>query len=258
LPAEIAQSSPWCISTEESALTGKDLLVAVEAASARITRTNKAQCAQRALLELGVGYTLIIATVWTANPTQRVLYWLAFAWIVATSWASRQGWTALGLGRTGLLQSLWIVGVALFFSALAILVAARTHRLHPLHGPTPLIMHVGGYIVWSMMQQFLMQSYFLLRLLRLLPGKVAPIITASVLFSLAHLPNPILTPLTLVWGTIACALFLRYRNIYALGLAHGIMGICIAVTVPNSLHHHMRVGLGYLRYHSRGPQDRFL
>jgi hypothetical protein len=114
---------------------------------------------------------------------------------------------------------------------------------------------MGGYIVWSIMQQFILQSYFLLRLLRLLPGKAAPVIVASVIFSLAHLPNPILAPITLVWGLIACVLFLRYRNIYALGIAHGIMGLCIAVTVPNSLHRHMRVGLGYLRYHPRW-QDR--
>ena len=101
------------------------------------------------------------------------------------------------------------------------------------------------------MQQFLLQSYFLLRFLRLLPGKTAPILAATGIFALAHLPNPILTPITLVWGAIACVLFLRYRNIYTLGLAHGIMGLCVAVTVPNSLHHHMRVGLGYLRYHPR-------
>ena len=91
--------------------------------------------------------------------------------------------------------------------------------------------------------------------MRLLPGKAAPVIAATGIFALAHLPNPILTPITLVWGAIACVLFLRYRNIYTLGLAHGIMGLCVAVTVPSSLHHHMRVGLGYLRYHPR-PQDR--
>jgi hypothetical protein len=107
------------------------------------------------------------------------------------------------------------------------------------------------------MQQFLLQSYFLLRLLRLLPGKVAPIIVSTGIFALAHLPNPILTPITLVWGAVSCVLFLRYRNIYTLGLAHGVMGLCVAVTVPNSLHHHMRVGLGYLRYHPRAQDRRF-
>jgi len=231
--------------------------VTVEAVSTGLTSPNRARFARRDLLELVVGYGLILATIWTANPTQRILYWLAFAWIVATTWARRDGWTALGLGRKGLLQSLWVVGVALVLSAGAIFIAGRTHTLHRLHGPTPIYLHGWGYIVWSIMQQFLLQSYFLSRLMRLLPGKTAPIIVATGIFALAHLPNPILTPVTLVWGAISCVLFLRYRNIYALGLAHGIMGLCVAVIVPNSLHHHMRVGLGYLRYHPR-PQQRRL
>jgi hypothetical protein len=230
--------------------------VAAEPAPADFTNNNRYRSAQRDFFELAVGYLLILATIWTTNPTQRVLYWLAFAWIIATTWACRDGWTALGLGRKGLLQSLWIVGVALLLSAVAIFVAGRTHTLHRLHGPTPILLHGWGYIVWSLMQQFLLQSYFLLRLLRLLPSKTAAIIAATGIFALAHLPNPILTPVTLVWGAISCILFLRYRNIYALGLAHGIMGLCVAVTVPNSLHHHMRVGLGYLRYHPRGQDLR--
>lgn len=229
-----------------------------EAALTGLTTTNQPRSARRDLFELAVGYGLIMATIWTANPAQRVLYWLAFAWVIATTWARRESWTALGLGRKGFLQSLWIVGVALLLSAIAVFAAWRMHTLHRLHGPTPILWHGWGYIVWSIMQQFLLQSYFLLRLSRLLPGKIAPIIVAAAIFSLAHLPNPILTPITLVWGVIACMLFLRYRNIYTLGIAHGIMGLCIAVTVPNSLHRHMRVGLGYLRYHPRGQYRRIV
>jgi hypothetical protein len=223
--------------------------VAVESATADLVRKGRPLSARRDFVELAVGYALILATVWTANPTQRVLYWLAFAWIVGTTWTSRRSWNALGLGERGLLQSLWIVGGALILSGLAVFIAWRTHGLHRLHGPKPLPLHGWAYIVWALMQEFLLQSYFLLRMLRLLPGKVAPVILSAAIFSLAHLPNPVLTPLTMVWGVIACVLFLRYRNIYALGIAHGIMGLCIAITVPNSLHHHMRVGLGYLRYH---------
>ena len=130
--------------------------------------------------------------------------------------------------------------------ALAVFLAWRTGRLHPLHGNTPLPLHAGGYIVWALMQQFILQSYFLLRLLRLLPGKALAVIVATAIFAIAHLPNPVLTPITLVWGAISCVLFLRYRNIYSLGLAHGIMGLCVAITVPMAMHRHMRVGLGYL------------
>ena len=208
---------------------------------------------QRDLTELAIGFALIMATVWTANPTQRVLFWITLIWFVATSWVRHQGWQKLGMAANGLVQSLWVVAAALLLTALACFAAARMHTLHRLHGPSPLLSHVWGYVIWAVMQQFLLQSYFVPRLSGALPGKAAPIVVASSLFALAHLPNPILTPLTLVWGIIACVLFLRYRNIYTLGLAHGILGLCVAVTVPTTLHHHMRVGLGYLRYH---PTDR--
>jgi membrane protease YdiL (CAAX protease family) len=231
--------------------------VATEAVSAENTTTNRAPSARRDLLELAIGYLLIMATIWSANPTQRVFYWLAFVWIVGTTLARRDNWTTLGLGRKGLLQSLWVIGAALILSAAAILIAWQTHTLHRLHGPAPLPLHGWAYIIWALMQQFILQSYFLLRLLRLLPGKALPILVATGIFALAHLPNPILTPLTFIWGAIACVLFLRYRNIYTLGIAHGIMGLCVAITVPNSLQRHMRVGLGYLRYHPRTP-DRHL
>ncbi len=210
---------------------------------------NQTNTTRRDLLELAVGYCLIMATIWTANPTQRVLYWLAFAWIAGTSWARRDQWSELGMGRKCLVASLWIPCVAILLSGLAVFLAWRTGRLHPLHGNSPLPLHAGGYIVWSLMQQFILQSYFLLRLLRLLPGKALAVAVASSIFAIAHLPNPVLTPITLIWGAISCLLFLRYRNIYSLGLAHGIMGLCVAITVPTAMHRHMRVGLGYLRYH---------
>jgi Type II CAAX prenyl endopeptidase Rce1-like len=201
------------------------------------------------LLEFCVAYALILAAIWTLNPWQRLFYWVAIAWIVVTTCIHRPTWKGLGLGLPGLVRSLWVVGVAAILAVLAVCIASRVHSLHPLHGPTPLLSHVWGYLVWAVMQQFLLQIYFLLRLMRLLPGKLAPIIAAAGLFSLAHLPNPVLTPVTLLWGIAACVLFLRYRNIYTLGLAHGILGLCVAVIVPDSIQHHMRVGIGYYRYH---------
>jgi Type II CAAX prenyl endopeptidase Rce1-like len=201
------------------------------------------------LLEFCVAYALILAAIWTLNPWQRFFYWAAIVWVVVTTCIHRPTWQTLGLGLRGLVRSLWVVGVAAALAGLAVYVADRLHSLHRLHGPTPLISHVWGYLIWAVMQQFLLQIYFLVRFMRLLPGKLAPILAAAGLFSLAHLPNPVLTPVTLVWGIAACMLFLRYRNICSLGLAHGILGLCVAVIVPDSIQHHMRVGIGYYRYH---------
>ena len=206
------------------------------------------------LVEFSVAYGLILAAIWTLNPWQRFFYWTTIAWVVVTTWIHRPTWKGLGLGLPGLLRSLWVVVVAVVLAGLAVVTAKQMHTLHRLHGPIPLPAHFWGYLIWAVMQQFLLQIYFLLRLMRLLPGKVLPVVAAAGFFSLAHLPNPILTPVTLVWGIAACILFLRYRNIYSLGLAHGILGLCVAVIVPDSLNHHMRVGIGYYRYHPHRSQ----
>ena len=52
----------------------------------------------------------------------------------------------------------------------------------------------------------------------------------------------------MIWGLTACLVFIRSRNVYPLAIAHAIFGICVAVTIPASLLHNMRVGLGYLKY----------
>ena len=107
-----------------------------------------------------------------------------------------------------------------------------------------------GYIVWSFVQQFILQDYFLLRLRRLLPNARAAVVAAALLFSQAHLRSPLLTVAALFWGIVSCALFLRYRDLYSLGVVHTVFDLCILVTVPDSVHRQMRVGLVYLQYHT--------
>jgi membrane protease YdiL (CAAX protease family) len=60
----------------------------------------------------------------------------------------------------------------------------------------------------------------------------------------------VLAPAVLVWAAICCWLYLKYRNLYPLAIAHALLGMCLAFTVPNSINHHMRVGWGYVHYRS--------
>jgi membrane protease YdiL (CAAX protease family) len=203
---------------------------------------------RRDLVEIVLGYTAILVVIWTPNPLQRILYWLACALIVTIVALRKQNLESLGLSGRNLRASLWIIGAALLLGGIAIWVAGRLGTLHSLHGQAPIFAHIWGYVVWSLMQQFLLQVFFLSRLLRITtPGKAVCI--AAGLFAVAHIPSPLLAAATLIWGTCACLLYLKYRNLYVLGIAHGILGICFAVTVPDHFHHHMRVGIGYLNYH---------
>lgn len=203
----------------------------------------------RDLFEIALGYALILSVIWTPNPAQRILYWITLATVIVITLLRRESPRTLGLGGSGFLRSLWVVGVALLLAAATIAVAWRLHTLHRHFGRITLNFRFSGYILWALLQQFLLQDYFLLRFTRLVRNRWLAVTLAALLFAIAHLPNPVLVVLTLVWGIVACILFLRYRNLYTLGIAHAILGICIAITVPNHIQRHMRVGLGYLHYH---------
>ncbi len=103
------------------------------------------------------------------------------------------------------------------------------------------------YFVWALIQEFILQSFFFTRCEELFGSSAAVWVTAT-LFAAAHLPSPILTTFTLVGGLFFCEMFRRYRSIYPIGIVHGMLGLTIAMTMPDSLLHHMRVGIGYLRY----------
>ncbi len=155
----------------------------------------------------------------------------------------------MGFRRGGFLSSLWVVFASLFLAAIAVAAATRLHTLrHPI-GPRGWLLTFGGYAVWSFAQQFMLQGYFLFRLLHILERRESSALAAAGMFAAAHLPNPVLTPMTLVWGACACFVFLRFRNVYPLAMAHAILGITIAIAVPGPVVHNMRVGLGYVRYH---------
>jgi membrane protease YdiL (CAAX protease family) len=202
------------------------------------------------ILELLIGYGLILAVIWTPRPLQHWLYFLALGWFSVSIALSFESWKAMGCCVAGFWRSAWVVGVAILMAIVATFFASSYHTLHHPDGAMQWVRSFGGYTVWALMQQLLLQGYFLVRLMRLLPSaKAAALVTASV-FAVAHLPNPILTPLTLIWGFTACLVFIRSRNVYPLAIAHAIFGICVAVTVPAAAIHNMRVGLGYLQYNS--------
>jgi membrane protease YdiL (CAAX protease family) len=76
------------------------------------------------------------------------------------------------------------------------------------------------------------------------------VFTAAALFSVAHIPSPVLTVCTLVGGLFFCEMFRRQRSIFPLGIAHAILGLTVAASFSNGILHHMRVGIGYLMFHS--------
>jgi membrane protease YdiL (CAAX protease family) len=117
----------------------------------------------------------------------------------------------------------------------------------PANPTWPRLHMIGQYFVWAMIQQFILQSFFFTRCEELFGSSAAVWVTAT-LFAAAHLPSPILTTFTLVGGLFFCEMFRRYGSIYPIGIVHAVLGLTVALTIPDSILHHMRVGIGYLRY----------
>jgi membrane protease YdiL (CAAX protease family) len=200
------------------------------------------------LLELAVGYALILITVWTPNPQQRTLFWISAAWFFCSAVFAALRGEPLGLKRPPLRLTLVVVSLVILIGLGMVGIAAVVGTLHGLFGVRAPLLHAAGYLLWALVQQYIQQSFFFARIEQLTSNGLLAGFWTALLFSLAHLPNPVLTPVTFVGGWLLTELFRRYRTLYPLAIAHGLIGLAIAISVPDSLHHHMRVGLGYLRY----------
>lgn len=203
---------------------------------------------RREFSELVAVYAMVLLVLWTPPPWQILCWASAAAAIMTIMYFSFDGLQPMGLSTANLSRSLWPIGAALAVAALAVLTAERLHTLHLPRTFAGTVKHCFGYAAWACLQQLVLQCFFVSRLLRLLPQGAMAAGLAAVLFAVAHLPSPIMTSITLLCGTAACLFFLRYRIVYPLAIAHAIIGMAIAISVPGPIVHNMRVGLSYLTY----------
>jgi len=200
----------------------------------------------RDVAQIAIVFTLILIAVWT--PRGRVNAFVnisAAACVVAFAVTGRWSARELGLTRP------W-AGMGSILLAGAVLCAAIVLIGIPLRfagaGNSLPLSRSWQYVVWALAQEFILQCLFFVRLERTIGSRRA-VLAAAGLFSIAHIPSPLLTFLSFIGGLLFCELFRRFRNLYGLGIIHGALGLTIAASLPDHWLHHMRVGIGYLRFH---------
>jgi len=199
-----------------------------------------------ASLQVGIVFVLIMVAVWTQPGAVNAEVILSAAMcILWFTVLARYSVSDLGLARPGAGAVLMLLSGAILVIALVGLGLAL-NSLGPAH-PVPWN-RAWQYAVWALVQEFILQSFFFVRLESLLGGRRA-VWAAALLFAMTHIPSPLLTLLSFGGGLLFCEMFRRYRNIFPLGLVHAALGVTIAANLPDSLLHHMRVGVGYLSYH---------
>jgi len=104
-------------------------------------------------------------------------------------------------------------------------------------------------IVWGFMQQYGLLCVYYRRFCELLPRhRSAPLLAASGVFALLHLPNPFLTLATFGAGALSCWLYRRTPNLLVLGVMHGVVSFLIVHSLPDTITMGMRVGPGFLHF----------
>lgn len=201
-----------------------------------------------AWMQIAIAYLAIEGALWTHGATQQIWYVAASVIIIVLTLASQSRTRALGLGTSGFTGALIVVPLAAVVSAMVLLLAAYMGTLRPLYGASSVFAHMLAYGVWALEQEFILNSFFYNRLEAAIGPTRGAALLAALLFSMAHIPNPVLVPVTFVGGLLLVEAFRRWRNIYPLAIAHAMLGLTLAVSIPDPVMRHMRVGLAFLRF----------
>ena len=198
--------------------------------------------------QLMVAYVCMEFALWSSQLAARNKWVLITAiTILVFVLLDRPSLRRMGLGLPTRFGTSMVLAVSFATAIFLGLVVRSAGGQIPANPMWPSLHLAGQYVGWALVQEFMLQSFFFTRCEELL-GSSAAVWVAGTLFASAHLPSPILTAFTLAGGLFFCEMFRRYRSIYPIGMVHGLLGLTIALTMPDILLHHMRVGIGYLRY----------
>jgi membrane protease YdiL (CAAX protease family) len=199
-----------------------------------------------ARLEPLLMFALILAYIWKLRLIHPNSWIVIPALMIASHLLRHESPHALGFELHGLPGGLKELAPVLIAIAIVLLSAGiLLHTLRQMDFPGVLL-SLAAYLLWGLAQQYMLNGYFLNRFDAALSSHAANLF-AALLFSAVHAPNPFLMAVTLPLGWCATLVYRRTRNLYLLGVAHGVIGLLLFIVVPDSISHHLRVGPGWFR-----------
>lgn len=205
--------------------------------------------AAEALEVVGVFLLILIHIWWAARYTH--LAWLAILAIVVYShWRRHESLAWLGFRRANFLRCVRdFAPLILGLAGVPLALGAWMGTLRPSHPVAP-VPFVAYYCVWGTFQQYALNGYFVNRL-RAAAGPAGqrwvPLLAAT-LFGAVHAPNWFLVTVTFTLGLLCARIYLTYRNLYFLGIAHGLIGSALYMTVPDWVSLHFHIGPHAMHY----------
>jgi len=196
------------------------------------------------LAETGTGFALVMLYIWRLHRTEPWSWAPILGFFLLSHILRGERTASLGFGWRNFRQCVAEWAPALLLITLsAIALGLLLETLRPI-SPQYALMCLLAYCPWGIFQQYLLNGYIANRLLAVSSGRRVPLIAAA-MFAGAHLPNWFLMLVTFGAGYYSTKIFIKYRNLYFLGLAHAVVGTLLFVVVPDSISHHLTVGPGF-------------
>lgn len=152
-----------------------------------------------------------------------VVGWAAYiVWSVRRDPAAIRSWgfRRQHLRKTAIMAGLLVASVSSLFAVFAL---AHGRLVFPAH----IVLLLLLYPIWGLVQQFLVLG-LVVNALRKLPVMAdrtgALVLLGAFLFSMVHLNHLLLAVATFFGGLFFVTVYLKYRNLWPLGVAHGWLG----------------------------------
>ncbi len=116
----------------------------------------------RSVFEIVLVCGIIEAALWTEGAARYWFSLLALLVVVVIGIERRDLWPKLGLGRHGLVASLWILPASAAIAGGTLLSGYIAGTLHRPYGKF-WYLAIAGYLLWAFQQQYLLQSFFFTR-----------------------------------------------------------------------------------------------
>jgi CAAX prenyl protease-like protein len=199
-----------------------------------------------AILEPALAFAMIMTYIWKLHYSHRHLWLAILGLLVLSHRLRRERANMLGFQVCNLRECWRDLAPALVFLGLMLLACGSLLQTNKPVRFDDAFFAWAAYLPWGLLQQYVLNSYFLNRIEAVVSPRTALMVSAA-LFSGAHAPNWFLMGITYFAGYCSICIYRKYKNLYFLGMAHATVGVLILAVVPDSISHHFDVGPGWYR-----------